>query len=116
MRLFNKRKLLTKSIRAALVKQAPLYRTGPETKVRVCARFFNPIGSETWYALLMENKFNGKRNDDLVYCIVPLFDDNTKCEAGDVSIAWLESMGIERDINFNNRKYTMQDIYDGKRP
>lgn len=97
-------KLLTKEIREKLLKAG---REGnPEQKI--IAKFFNPTGAGTWYALDAEES-----GDDLIcfgYVTGLAYD-----EFGSFSINELQAyrgrfgLGIERDIHFPVGKRTLKE-------
>lgn len=82
---------------------------------KVIAKFFNPVGRGTWYACEYYPE------TDICFGFVSLFGDHND-EAGDFSMTELREaklpMGlkIERDIHFESGKYSLQDLFDGKRP
>ena len=86
-------KLLTKSITEKATKQ---YDRGSDMEQMVVAKFFNPVGSWTWYLM------NMAENGDYCWGIV----DGHAVEMGSFSIKELEDlqlplgMKIERDLYF----------------
>ena len=105
-------KLLTKGILEKFRKQG---RTDnkPSNEVKIIAKFFNPTGAGTWYAVEYDEK------TEMFFGFVSIFNDWND-ELGYFSLEELESfrgmfgLGIERDLHFG--EYTLQDILDGKRP
>jgi len=96
-------KLLTKAIEKKLEKY-PLYsQDGKGDNANIICKFFNPMGSGTWYVLEGEKQENG---DWLFYGLIDLYER----EYGYFSLSELESvrlpfgMGIERDMCYTNRK------------
>ena len=86
--------LLTKQIKKAAESQFPL---GSEFKgQKVVAKFFNPVGSQTWYLMNKDPK------DGYCWGIVKWYD----LEAGSFNIDELQNvklqfgLGIERDTSF----------------
>ena len=91
-------KLLTKEIIENL-KKHPLYSTDGKDKKECIVKFFNPMGSGTWYV------FEGQEQEDgdwLFFGLVDLFEK----ELGYFTLSELQSvnlpfgMGIERDMYF----------------
>ena len=86
-------KLLTKSITEKAKKQ---YDEGSDMEQMVVAKFFNPVGSWTWYLMNMEE------NNDYCWGIV----DGFAVEMGSFSMKELQDtklqfgLGIERDTSF----------------
>jgi hypothetical protein len=86
-------KLLTKKIKKDAKKQ---YKFGSDLTQMVVAKFFNPVGSGTWYLMNMDE------DEDYCWGIV----DWMACEMGSFSMKELESvklplgLGIERDLYF----------------
>ena len=108
-------KLLTKEILNQFKKQGSCSEK-QANEVKVVAKFFNPVGSATWYA----TEYHA--DEKMFYGFVSLFNDPACDEFGPFSLTELESLrlplglGIERDINFKSGSYTLQDLYNGKRP
>lgn len=96
-------KLLTKAIEKKLEKFPLCSQDGKGDDADIICKFFNPMGSGTWYVLEGEKHENG---DWLFYGLVDLFER----EYGYFSLSELESvrlpfgMGIERDMSYTNRK------------
>lgn len=107
-------KLLTKELLKAFEKQGD---TGEmdTSRIHVIAKFFNPMGAGTWYAVEFdpENKMffgyvsiHGGGNDEL----------------GSFSLLELEDLRlsgglkIERDLYFDSDKWTLDKIICGERP
>ena len=90
-------KLITKEIAEQATKQ---YDKGSDMDQMVVAKFFNPVGSWTWYLMNMED------NGDYCWGIV----DGFAVEMGSFSIKELEEqklplgMKIERDLYFEPMK------------
>jgi len=88
-------KLLTKEITEKATKQ---YDKGSDMEQMVVAKFFNPVGSWTWYLMNMAD------NGDYCWGIV----DGNAVEMGSFSIKELEEqrlplgMKIERDTSFQS--------------
>ena len=88
-------KLLTKEITEKALKQ---YDKGSDMEQMVVAKFFNPMGSWTWYLMNLAN------DKDYAWGIV----DGDAVEMGSFSIKELQSvelpfgLGIERDILFES--------------
>ena len=86
-------KLLTDKIKKDAKKQ---YKLGSDLTQMVVAKFFNPVGSGTWYLMNMDE------DEDYCWGIV----DWMACEMGSFSMNELESvelpygLGIERDLYF----------------
>jgi hypothetical protein len=90
-------KLLTKAIETQLQKQYP---KGSDMEQNVVAKFFNPTGSWSWYAM------NQDPNDpDYLWGIVK----GNEVEMGSFSLSELSAfrgrfgLGIERDLHFKPR-------------
>ena len=90
-------KLMTKEIQEKAEKQ---YDLGSDMEQMVVAKFFNPVGSWTWYLMNMAD------NGDYCWGIV----DGFAVEMGSFSISELEEqklplgMTIERDLSFEPMK------------
>ena len=90
-------KLLTKEIAEKATKQ---YDKGSDMEQMIVAKFFNPVGSWTWYLMNMAD------NGDYCWGIV----DGNAVEMGSFSIKELEElqlplgMKIERDLYFEPMK------------
>jgi len=90
-------KLLTKEITEKATKQ---YDEGSDMEQMIVAKFFNPVGSWTWYLM------NMAENGDYCWGIV----DGFAVEMGSFSIKELEDlqlplgMKIERDTSFKSVK------------
>ena len=90
-------KLLTKSITEKAKKQ---YDEGSDMEQMVVAKFFNPMGSWTWYLM------NLHEDKDYAWGIV----DGFAVEMGSFSMSELQStklplgLGIERDTSFKSVK------------
>ena len=88
--------LLTNEIRKTL---PPLYAQDGDPKAKVYVKFFDPMGSATWYA----SEFDG---EDLFFGFVDLGLGPGCAELGYFSLKELQSLkrpfglGIERDILF----------------
>jgi len=86
-------KLLTAKIKKDAKKQ---YKLGSDLEQMIVAKFFNPVGSGTWYLMNMDE------DEDYCWGIV----DWMACEMGSFSMNELESvelpygLGIERDLYF----------------
>lgn len=96
-------KLLTKAIEKKLEKFPLHSQDGKGDDADIICKFFNPVGSGTWYVLEGEKQENG---DWLFYGLVDLFER----EYGYFSLSELQSvrlpfgMGIERDMSYTNHK------------
>ena len=96
-------KLLTKEIKEQAIKQ---YDEGSDMEQMVVAKFFNPVGSWTWYLMNMAD------NGDYCWGIV----DGFAVEMGSFSISELEEqklplgMTIERDTLFEPMR--AKDVWD----
>jgi len=104
--------LLTKELLKKFKKQG--YTGNKDAKdIKVIAKFFNPTGAGTWYAVEYHEKAR------LFYGFVSISNDYND-ELGYFSLDELKSfrgpfgIGIERDLHFGD--YTLQDILDGARP
>jgi hypothetical protein len=91
-------KLVTKEIEKKL--QAQYVHGSDMSKQKVIAKFFDPVGSWTWYAMNQD-----PADPSYLWGIVKGFD----IEAGSFSLTELESikrpfgLGIERDLSFEPR-------------
>ena len=102
-------KLLTKKIKEQATKQ---YDKGSDMEQMVVAKFFNPVGSWTWYLM------NMAENDDYCWGIVK----GNEVEMGAFSMKELENiklplgLGIERDLYFEPIKASevWEQLNDGK--
>ena len=87
-------KLLTKSIKNEAEKQ---YKCGDDMSQKVVAKFFDPVGSFTWYLM------NKDPESDYCWGIV----DGMAVEIGSFGLSELEDytghfgLGIERDTSFD---------------
>ena len=82
-------KLLTKEITEKATKQ---YDKGSDMEQMVVAKFFNPIGSWSWYLM------NLGEDKDYAWGIV----DGNAVEMGSWLMSELLGLGIERDIHFRS--------------
>lgn len=105
-------KLLTKEI---LEKLPPLYATAEMKKeeVRVIVKFFNPCGSQTWYATEYDPETG------LFFGHVDLGGNRAFAELGYFSLEELEKtrlpfgLKIERDINFGFN-HTLKEVMENR--
>lgn len=102
-------KLLTKRILAAFKKQGDTSSKSSED-IKIIAKFFNPDGRETWYAI----EYNPQTK--MFYGFVSIFND-CRDEFGSFGLAelkkfrspWLR-LKIERDKLFETGEYTLKEI------
>lgn len=91
-------KLITKAIERKARSQFPL---GSDMSQMVVAKFFNPVGSWTWYVMNQDPK-----NPDYLWGIVKGYE----IEMGSFSLSELQrlrlpyGLGIERDLHFKPMK------------
>jgi len=85
----------------------------PTNEIKIIAKFFNPTGPGTWYAI------EYLEDEKLFFGFVSLFNDFND-ELGYFSLKELESykgplgIGIERDVYFG--EHTLEEILNGARP
>ena len=105
-------KLLTKELEKRFAKARGDEDTPLEDRI-VIARFFNPTGAGTWYAI----EYDPIRK--IFFGFVSIFGDHND-EWGDFSLDELESfrgrfgLGIERDRFFSEKKFS--EVYHANEP
>lgn len=105
-------KLLTKELLKKFEEQGSTENMSPN-EIKVIAKYFNPVGNGTWYAV------EWLPEDEVFFGFVSLYNDWND-ELGYFSLEELESyqgplgLGIERDLYFGD--HTLQEILDGARP
>ncbi len=101
-------KLMTKEISKRAQEAFKVYQSKPLAEQEVVAKFFDPIGSWTWYLLNQDPE-----NTDYLWGIVK----GHEVEIGSFSLCELESLaqhrilGIERDLSFTSKNAQL--VYDG---
>lgn len=97
-------KLITKEIERKLEK-SPLYSHEGEENPQIIVKFFNPYGRGTWYVTEGEKQEDG---DWLFFGIAEIFEREwgyfTLSDLESIRpVRQLPSLGIERDMYFNNK-------------
>ncbi len=101
-------KLMTKEISKRAQEAFKVYQSKPLAEQEVVAKFFDPIGSWTWYLLNQDPE-----DTDYLWGIVK----GHEVEIGSFSLHELESLaqhrilGIERDLFFTSKNAQL--VYDG---